>query len=64
MSEGSKVKQKQPVHSPCGCFHLSYFSHCCNKIQDKKQLKEGRVCSGLQGITARPTGRQERVARP
>lgn len=27
---------------------ISYFFHCCDKIHDKKQLREGRVCFGLQ----------------
>ena len=27
-------------------FCVSYFSYCCNKMPDKNQLKEGKVCPG------------------
>lgn len=27
---------------------IRYFSHCCDKIYDKRQLREGRVCLGSQ----------------
>lgn len=48
---------------PVAALILVTFLIVVTKIQDKKQFKE-RVCSGLHSITAGPTGRRERVARP
>lgn len=29
---------------------VSYFTHCCDKTLEKKQLKRGRLCPGLQSL--------------